>query len=496
MGCGLFALAGCHSLVTLPPGLSGGPPADTAAADAGASQPSASAAPVEADETRQLVQRLVASGKLGVKEAAELEAAIRTAPAAQQAMLLAYARAAAQPAIKKEAAAAISPPSRVDDATVTEATIGDIAPDASETTAEPPAEHAVPPKANTDVPENRAATVSAVPEAALPGGPTIPDAGLWGERVSLSDFGAAFGIGQADGERRYKPATEDIPDADAEAAESEPDAEPSADAEQTGALVASHDVGALRARPHDWRQALAEARELLSARLGSLRGEAASDALAAPSDSSESERRRLAATLRLLDLAAGDVERAVTATSSTTAEDRDFWVSEIHGLSLLLSEDGPPIAERRRALALKRLREAAGHLAGAAALEVRNLAFCRRVNSYGSIEEFKKYEFTPGQEAILYVEVDNFTSVAAEKGHEASFAASYRILDAAGRITAEGEFPVQSEVCRRCRRDMFLAFHLWIPKRIYPGPYTLQLTVEDLKGEKFGQAVGDFSVRN
>jgi len=37
-------------------------------------------------------------------------------------------------------------------------------------------------------------------------------------------------------------------------------------------------------------------------------------------------------------------------------------------------------------------------------------------------------------------------------------------------------------------------FRMYMPKRIAPGPYTLQLTVEDLKGRRFGQASIRFTI--
>ncbi|HEX5106616.1 MAG TPA: hypothetical protein VFV87_22505, partial [Pirellulaceae bacterium] len=148
------------------------------------------------------------------------------------------------------------------------------------------------------------------------------------------------------------------------------------------------------------------------------------------------------------------------------------------------------------------LRDAASELAAASKLDLHNLAFCERVQSFGWYTEFPRNEFQPKQQVILYVEVDNFAAI--EKGpnsFETQLQGHYQIFDGRGNIVAERKLPLDQEVCRNIRRDYFLAYPIYMPESIAPGRYRLELTIEDLKasaqyqGRKFGEGMIEFSIR-
>jgi hypothetical protein len=134
-------------------------------------------------------------------------------------------------------------------------------------------------------------------------------------------------------------------------------------------------------------------------------------------------------------------------------------------------------------------------LGEAAPLVVRNLAFCTAVQSYGSVTPFKKCDFAPDQEVLLYAEVDNFRAEPTAKGFHTSLRSSYQIFDSRGQRVAEHEFSAIEEHCQNPRRDFFIGYHLRLPKRIYPGQHTLKLTVEDLKSHKIGESSVDLAVK-
>ena len=50
------------------------------------------------------------------------------------------------------------------------------------------------------------------------------------------------------------------------------------------------------------------------------------------------------------------------------------------------------------------------------------------------------------------------------------------------------------ETCRNLRHDFYISYPLTLPERIYNGPHTFQLTVEDLKSQKIGQQTIDFTI--
>ncbi len=51
------------------------------------------------------------------------------------------------------------------------------------------------------------------------------------------------------------------------------------------------------------------------------------------------------------------------------------------------------------------------------------------------------------------------------------------------------------EYCQNQRRDFFMRYHVWLPKRIYSGRYTLQLTIEDTLSQKIGQSSLEFTIK-
>jgi hypothetical protein len=60
---------------------------------------------------------------------------------------------------------------------------------------------------------------------------------------------------------------------------------------------------------------------------------------------------------------------------------------------------------------------------------------------------------------------------------------------------SEIDLPTDKQSCRSPRRDYFIAYRLYMPKNLEPGNYSLQLTMEDVKGQKFGQASLDFVLK-
>ena len=68
------------------------------------------------------------------------------------------------------------------------------------------------------------------------------------------------------------------------------------------------------------------------------------------------------------------------------------------------------------------------------------------------------------------------------------------MFDGKGVRVAEQVLPADKQTCNNFRRDYFIAYRLYLPKQLQVGPHRIQLTIEDLKGKKFGQAVLDFEV--
>ncbi|MCE5302468.1 MAG: hypothetical protein LLF97_05090 [Planctomycetaceae bacterium] len=128
-------------------------------------------------------------------------------------------------------------------------------------------------------------------------------------------------------------------------------------------------------------------------------------------------------------------------------------------------------------------------------LEVRNVAFCTEVQSYGCIKPFKTVEFRPNQEVLLYAELEHFVSEPTPKGYCTSLCSRYEVLDARGRRVVEQKFSPTEEYCRNCRRDFFIGYRVRWPKDLAPGRYQLRLVIDDQKSHRSGEAVVQFDIQ-
>jgi len=200
------------------------------------------------------------------------------------------------------------------------------------------------------------------------------------------------------------------------------------------------------------------------------------------------------ARLRMLQLLAGQRDRALKPIPSATPALQQFWLKELYGLSTWLDAERNPDDLHRAAEAKRVLAEAVGRLAETAPLVVSNLAFCTEVKSYGNIVEFSENEFKPNQVVLLYAEVENFSSEETSRGFHTSMRSSYQIFDSRGQQVVQQDFPVTEEFCRKRRRDFFIGHQMRMPERIYDGRHTLKLTIEDLNSKKIGQASIEFWV--
>lgn len=204
---------------------------------------------------------------------------------------------------------------------------------------------------------------------------------------------------------------------------------------------------------------------------------------------------QLETLLRMHHALAGRRDDAVRPVKELPQQEQEFWRSEALGLIDLLGSDRLANESRRFAVALKSLEEAESHLAAAGSLALRNIALCRRVQDFGVVERFKTTDFKPNQEVLLYVEIRNFTALQKEDQlYETELQGSFRVLDRSGVARAERTLPLDKQTCANLRRDYYIAYRLYIPSELSPGSYTLELTIEDKKGNKSNNALLDFNV--
>ena len=240
-------------------------------------------------------------------------------------------------------------------------------------------------------------------------------------------------------------------------------------------------ANAAQSEPLDWRQHI----------------NAALAQLEDPSTAASPEEQiHLQMVQRMLHMSLGDIEAASEPIDGLQANGQDFIRHSLKSLHDVTNPSGNPVETKRYTLAMISQRQAMNHLASVSNLEVRNATFCTEVDGFGVVTKFPQYAFKPDQELLLYCELDNFVSTQLEgKGYETQLQGSYEIVDANGRRVADQLLPLDSHLCRNQRRDYFIAYRIYMPQKIDAGKYQLKLTIEDMKGRKFGQSVLDFQIQ-
>lgn len=230
----------------------------------------------------------------------------------------------------------------------------------------------------------------------------------------------------------------------------------------------------------------------------------------------DDEHARLRASLSLLYLVVDEMEQAMASLEGLDDQQLDFWRQTVMALGVLLEDDQLPKLRHRVDTATTHMYRGIRSLSTLGPLRVMNLAFCTKVNGFGDYVECDASALKPGAPVLLYVEVENFTVAEVDAGggdrrmnnssrrqpsatsrlpmYETELHGRYEILDANQRQIVARSLPVDRNVCRNHRRDYFIPYMLYLPEQITPGAYTLELTIEDKKGDKLGNAIIDFRI--
>lgn len=233
--------------------------------------------------------------------------------------------------------------------------------------------------------------------------------------------------------------------------------------------------------PTDWRDELTEA-------IARLQSETSSSP-------DSPEQAYLHARLRLLQLAAGKDDAAVAPVPGLPVHEQSYWSNQLFAISTMLGSDTQPAVSPRATAAGSHLSQAAAELAELSALSLRNLRFCKTVYGYGAYESREAATFSPGEKLLLYVEVENYSTRPSSEGLKTSLASRYRIVNTEGGIVDEHDFPVVDDTCLSRRRDFHIQYEVPLRKGIAPGPYRLEISMEDRFAEKTGKNSIDFVVR-
>ena len=119
---------------------------------------------------------------------------------------------------------------------------------------------------------------------------------------------------------------------------------------------------------------------------------------------------------------------------------------------------------------------------------VQNACFASRVRAWGVVDRFETAQFQPGQEVIVYFELDQLASRESAEGHTTRIDTVLRLVDASGRRVHEWTFEPLEETCGSHRRDYFARYLVAFPPETPAGSCRLEVVVTDTIAGRTAQA--------
>ncbi len=114
--------------------------------------------------------------------------------------------------------------------------------------------------------------------------------------------------------------------------------------------------------------------------------------------------------------------------------------------------------------------------APAESLVIENACFASRVQAWGVLDRFAADRFRPGQEVIVYFELDGLSAGESPAGHTTCIDSDLRLVDAGGSVVHAWSFEPIAETCRARRRDYFARYVVRLPET---GACRVELQVTD-----------------
>jgi hypothetical protein len=110
------------------------------------------------------------------------------------------------------------------------------------------------------------------------------------------------------------------------------------------------------------------------------------------------------------------------------------------------------------------------------------------VRAWGAVDRFETAQFEPGQELIVYFELDQLTSRESAEGHTTRIETVLSLVDAGGRRVHEWTFEPLEETCGGHRRDYFARYLVALPEAMPDGSCRLEVAVTDTIAGRTAQA--------
>ena len=112
-------------------------------------------------------------------------------------------------------------------------------------------------------------------------------------------------------------------------------------------------------------------------------------------------------------------------------------------------------------------------------LAIMNPCFVSRVRAWGVVDRFPEQVFRPGQDVIVYFELQDLSSRKSPAGHATSIDSVFRLIDGDGQQIGQWKFEPVDETCHAPRSDYFARYFIRIPETAAAGRYRLEFAVTD-----------------
>ncbi|NBV45451.1 MAG: hypothetical protein EBR86_07375 [Planctomycetia bacterium] len=110
---------------------------------------------------------------------------------------------------------------------------------------------------------------------------------------------------------------------------------------------------------------------------------------------------------------------------------------------------------------------------------VSNACFATRVRAWGVVDRFPRAAFSPGQEVLVYFELEHLLARQSAAGHTTGVDTAFRLVTDEGEQVQDWAFPPLVETCHAPRRDYFVRYFLTMPVGLPAGQYRLEFLVTD-----------------
>ena len=191
--------------------------------------------------------------------------------------------------------------------------------------------------------------------------------------------------------------------------------------------------------------------------------------------------------LRMLEMLLDNKAEAVRPMQSADKTLNEFLGHQVLGLADLLDESMQN-SRSRYVSAAYRFGEGLTELQNLCPIKLKNVTFVEEWFGYGQFISRNAQEFYPGDEFLVYMEIENPTVRRIPDGFEVSVAMSCEIRDAQANIVVRQDIGKPTERSLSRKQDYAISFPGTLPPSLAPGQYHLRINVTDLNDDSMQYA--------